>query len=92
MKCDWCQAEGAQETSTTVYWELPDGTRAIEITETPGVSCPACGMEYQTDSVINELEDHLMIIDTKKLNKSTSYKELLKQPKLLKKNYFNFQE
>jgi YgiT-type zinc finger domain-containing protein len=34
MTCEWCGAE-ATIGSGTVYWELPDGTRAIEIKETP---------------------------------------------------------
>ncbi|WLR49686.1 YokU family protein [Bacillus tianshenii] len=90
MRCDWCQAEDAQQTLTTVYWELPDGSRAIEITETPGVSCSECGMVYQPDTTVNEIEDHLMIIDTSKLPKSMTYTKLFEQPKLLKRNYFNF--
>jgi len=90
MKCQWCEAEAAKEIKCTVYWELPDGTRAIEITETPGVHCSSCGMEYQTEKTIEELEDQLMLIDTKKLGKTIVYDSLLSQPRLLKKNYFKF--
>ncbi len=90
MKCDWCEADGAKEITCTVYWELPDGTRAIEITETPGVHCTLCGMEYQTEKTIEGLEDQLMLIDTKKLKKTIEYDVLMSQPRLLKKNYFKF--
>lgn len=89
MKCEWCQHEDAQEMLTTVYWELPDGSRAIEVHDTPGVTCTSCGMVYQTEDITNAIEDHLMIIDTKKLPKSMTYAELFEQPKLLKRNYFN---
>ncbi len=90
MKCEWCHAEGAVEVTSTVYWELPDGTRAIEITDTPGVHCSTCGMEYQIGKVIEELEDQLLLIDTKKLENTVVYDVLMSQPRLLKKNYFKF--
>ncbi|MFS0823294.1 YokU family protein [Bacillus sp. 1P02SD] len=90
MKCMWCESEKARESTNSVFWELPDGTRAIEITETPNVRCEACGMEYQEEDIINEIEDHLMIIDTKKLSKAIQYKELMKIPRFLKQNYFRF--
>ncbi|WP_227938232.1 YokU family protein [Alkalihalobacillus deserti] len=90
MKCEWCEEDGAKVISCTVYWELPDGSRAIEITETPGIYCKSCGMEYQTESTIIQLEDQLMIIDTKNLEKTITYTQLMAQPKLLKHNYFRF--
>lgn len=90
MKCEWCVEEEAKAISTTVYWELPDGSRAIEITKTPGFYCHSCGMEYQSESLITQIEDQLMIIDTKKLEKSITYEQLMNQPKLLKQNYFRF--
>ncbi|MFC0472325.1 YokU family protein [Halalkalibacter kiskunsagensis] len=90
MSCEWCEEPEIESITCTVYWELPDGTRAIEITTTPGIQCNACGMEYQSEDVINELEDHLMLIDTTKIGKSISYNELMDQPKLLKRNYFRF--
>ncbi|MFC0559641.1 YokU family protein [Halalkalibacter alkalisediminis] len=90
MKCEWCDANEATAISCTVYWELPDGSRAIEITETPGFYCNSCGMEYQSEKIIIQLEDQLMIIDTKKLEKTTTYEQLMAQPKLLKQNYFRF--
>ncbi len=90
MKCEWCETDGAEEVNTTVYWELPDGTRAIEITETPGISCSACGMEYQADETVRELEDQLFLVDTSKIDKTIVYKELMELPRFLKRNYFNF--
>jgi uncharacterized YokU family protein len=90
MKCEWCEAENATELTCTVYWELPDGTRAIEITDTPGMKCSACGMEYQTEKTIEELEDQLLLIDTKKIGKIITYQSLMAQPRLLKRNYFKF--
>ncbi len=90
MKCEWCEAEGAKEKACTVYWELPDGTRAIEITNTPGVYCSLCGMEYQTEKTIEELEDQLMLIDTKRLKHTIEFDVLMSQPRLLKRNYFKF--
>ncbi|WP_332696224.1 YokU family protein [Halalkalibacter lacteus] len=90
MNCAWCEELEAESVTCTVYWELPDGTRAIEITNTPGFKCNACGMEYQSEDVINDLEDHLMLIDTSKIGKSIAYDQLMEYPKLLKRNYFRF--
>ncbi|MEH7237578.1 YokU family protein [Bacillus sp. JJ1562] len=86
----WCESEKAREVTNSVFWELPDGTRAIEITETPSVKCEACGIEYQEESIIKEIEDQLMLIDTKKLSKTVQYKELMDTPRILKHNYFRF--
>jgi uncharacterized YokU family protein len=90
MKCEWCEEEAVIEITCTVYWELPDGTRAIEITETPGMKCSSCGMEYQREATIEALEDQLLLIDTSKIGKEISYKTLMDQPKFLKRNYFRF--
>ncbi|MFT4414078.1 YokU family protein [Fredinandcohnia humi] len=90
MECMWCHSDEAKQGTQSVYWELPDGTRAIEITNTPCVICKSCGMEYQEESIINEIEDQLMLIDTKQLDKKLSYEELLSVPKLLKRNYFRY--
>lgn len=87
--CEWCGNE-AKNSENSVYWELPDGTRAIEITETPAIVCNQCKMEYQTDEVTKEIEDQLFLVDTKKIGKSISYKELMALPRLLKRNYFDF--
>lgn len=87
--CEWCGQE-AQKVENTVYWELPDGTRAIQITDTPAVACEECKMVYQTDEITKEIEDQLFLIDTKLIGKTISYKELMALPRLLKRNYFDF--
>ncbi|NRD80452.1 YokU family protein [Bacillus sp. BRMEA1] len=89
ITCEWC-GDQARICQSTVYWELPDGTRAIKITETPAVSCTSCLMVYQTDQVTKEIEDQLFLVDTKKIGKSISYQELMALPRLLKRNYFDF--
>lgn len=89
LLCDWCGLD-AEKGENTVYWELPDGTRAIQITEAPAVVCKECKMVYQTDEITKEIEDQLFLIDTKKIGKSISYKELMAFPRLLKRNYFDF--
>lgn len=88
LKCEWCEAASAVEATCTVYWELPDGMRAIEITDAPGIKCPSCGMEYQSEQIIEEIEDQLLLIDTKVIGKSITYEALMKIPRLLKRNYF----
>jgi uncharacterized YokU family protein len=87
--CDWCGSE-AKKGEESVYWELPDGTRAIEITKTPAVVCCECDMIYQTDEVTKQIEEQLFLIDSKKIGKSISYDEFMALPRLLKKNYFDF--
>lgn len=87
--CEWCGQE-AKNGENIVYWELPDGTRAIEITETPAIICTSCEMIYQSDQVTKEIEDQLFLIDTKKIDKRISYQELMALPRLLKRNYFDF--
>ena len=85
---------GVEETQAagknTVYWELPDGSRAIEITGTPAVICTACDMTYQKDDVTKEIEDQLFLVNTRLIGKSISFKELMELPRLLKQNYFDF--
>ncbi|TYR81194.1 YokU family protein [Priestia megaterium] len=90
VQCAWCEEEKAVQTTNTAFWELPDGTRSIEITDVPCVSCSACGISYQEEEVIEEIETQLLLIDTKILSVTTSYDELLKMPRLLKRNYFKF--
>jgi uncharacterized YokU family protein len=90
MQCEWCEESTADEITCTVYWELPDGSRAIEISETPGMLCSACGMEYQSVETIEKLEDQLLLIDTSKIGDSISYESLMATPRLLKRNYFRF--
>jgi uncharacterized YokU family protein len=90
MKCKWCEADEAVENKNTVYWELPDGSRAIIITETPSRNCLACGMEYQEDDITKEIEDQLFLINTIDLENELSYATLMNKPRLLKRNYFDF--
>ncbi|WP_054635749.1 YokU family protein [Thalassobacillus sp. C254] len=90
--CEWCESESAVTSKTTVYWELPDGTRAIEITDTPGVQCKECGMVYQEEDTIIQLEDQLLLIDTDQVAKSISYQKLMEIPRRLKRNYFRYDE
>jgi uncharacterized YokU family protein len=87
--CEWCGGK-ATKGEGTVYWELPDGSRAIEITATPVVICKECNMMYQTDNVTKEIEDQLFLVDTKVISNSIRFKELMEHPKLLKRNYFDF--
>ncbi|WP_307891769.1 YokU family protein [Bacillus swezeyi] len=89
-RCDWCEEVKAEHDQTTVYWELPDGMKAIEITHTPAVKCRSCGMVYQKDAVIEEIENQLLLIDTKKLPLSVSFDTLMKTERILKRNYFDF--
>lgn len=63
LLCDWCGSK-ANKGENTVYWELPDGSRAIQITETPAVICSTCTMVYQTDEVTKQIEDQLLLVDT----------------------------
>ena len=53
----------------SVFWELPDGTKAIEITETPSITCHDCKMTYQTEQIVSEIENQLYLIDCKQLGK-----------------------
>ncbi len=89
-ECEWCGCDSAKECLSSVFWELPDGTRAIEITNVPSRKCSECKMDYQEEEIIQEIEDQLMLIDTKKISTLISYNELMEIPRLLKKNYFRF--
>jgi uncharacterized YokU family protein len=88
--CEWCDSSEAVAAENTVYWELPDGSRAIKITNTPCIKCKECNMTYQTEKVIEEIEEHLLLIDTKKLSDVLTYEEFKATPRWLKFNYFNF--
>lgn len=88
--CMWCEEDGASLITGTVYWELPDGTNTIQITEVPSINCEHCNMVYQTDECVKEIEDQLFLIDTKQLEKSLTFNELMEKPRLLKRNYFDF--
>ncbi|WP_042457516.1 YokU family protein [Neobacillus dielmonensis] len=88
--CEWCNSKKITAITSSVFWELPDGTSAIEIKETPTLSCPDCSMVYQSERTVKEIEDQLFLIDCKKIGKVVSYQELMALPRLLKKNYFDF--
>lgn len=90
MSCEWCESEKVISSSDTVYWELPDGSRAIEIKETPTFICQDCHINYQSNSIVKDIEDQLFLINTKNLPQSITYRELMNIPRLLKKNYFDF--
>lgn len=90
VKCVWCESEKIVHGSDTVYWELPDGSRAIKISEVPSVICQDCCMVYQTDAVVKEIEDQLFLINTKVIGQETSFTNLMALPRLLKRNYFDF--
>ncbi|AUZ26767.1 YokU family protein [Bacillus subtilis] len=88
--CEWCGELEAVPGWNTVYWELPDGTRAIELTDTPAMVCAFCGMTYQEETTIKEIEDQLLLIQTKKLPDSLTYQQLMETERILKRNYFDF--
>lgn len=90
MTCQWCDSPNIIESTNTVYWELPDGTKSIEIKETPCVVCQDCCMTYQTDEIISAIEEQLFLINTKELEKTVAYLKLMQHPRLLKRNYFDF--
>ncbi|MFS0764539.1 MULTISPECIES: YokU family protein [Peribacillus] len=88
--CPWCEKGKLASVNGTVYWELPDGTRAVEITETPSSRCESCDALFQSDEIVKEIENQLFLIDTKQLEKQTTYSELMNMKRLLKRNYFDF--
>ncbi|WP_246056048.1 YokU family protein [Alteribacter natronophilus] len=90
MICNWCKSDAAVNSLESAYWELPDGSRAVEITQVPSIKCHDCGMIYIEEEKINDIEDQFMLIDTNKLGMVFSYKTLMDQPRFLKRNYFNF--
>ncbi|TKH05593.1 YokU family protein [Peribacillus simplex] len=88
--CPWCEKGKLASVNGTVYWELPDGTRAVEITETPSSHCQSCDALFQSDEIVKEIENQLFLIDSKQLEKQTTYSELMNMKRLLKRNYFDF--
>ncbi|AZB43212.1 YokU family protein [Bacillus sp. FJAT-42376] len=90
MTCEWCGSEAIASAEMNVYWELPDGTRAIEITGAPSVECASCQMKYQEAHVVKEIENQLFLIRTANLEDCISYVQLMAEPRILKKNYFDF--
>lgn len=90
INCEWCNSTNVNLTSESVFWELPDGTRAIEIEATPTHHCLDCDMLYQSETIVKNIEDQLFLIDCKQIEKVISFEELMSRPRLLKKNYFDF--
>ncbi|MEH7159457.1 YokU family protein [Neobacillus drentensis] len=88
--CEWCDSTNVAKTTDSVFWELPDGTKAIEITDTPTHFCPDCLMIYQSELIVKEIENQLYLINCKQLGKVISFEELMAIPRLLKRNYFDF--
>ena len=89
-RCEWCDEKEVQVTTSSVYWELPDGSRAITITDVPSFHCEKCKFTYQKEEMIKSIEDQLFLISTKLLPASVTFDDLMKQPRLLKRNYFDF--
>lgn len=92
VQCEWCGSTHITQKLQKVFWELPDGTRAIEILQTPTNCCSHCNMEYQSTQIVKEIEDQLFLINTKMLNKSINFKDLMEIPRILKRNYFDFSD
>lgn len=90
IECEWCDSTNVEQTADSVFWELPDGSRAIEITRTPTYCCRDCDMIYQSEVIVKEIENHLYLIDCKQIGKVITFEELMKIQRLLKKNYFDF--
>ena len=88
--CPWCEVGELESVTDSVYWELPDGTRAIEISDTPSFYCDNCCALFQGDEVVEKIEEQLFLIDTKQLGSPITYEDLLKMKRLLKRNYFDF--
>ncbi|MBA9027692.1 MULTISPECIES: YokU family protein [Bacillaceae] len=88
--CTWCEVTGVVLGSGSVFWELPDGTKAIEILNTPTYTCENCGAVYQSDETVKQIEDQLFLISTVDLSKTVDYQDLMKMKRLLKRNYFDF--
>ncbi|MGO4888649.1 YokU family protein [Anaerobacillus sp. MEB173] len=88
VKCQWCRADKANQTKKLAHWELPDGRRAITITNIPSIHCSNCKMHYIADETVEKIEDQLLLIDTKKLSNSVSYDALMEIPRIIPKNYF----
>jgi uncharacterized YokU family protein len=88
MHCEWCSSTETQAGENTVYWELPDGSRAITITNTPCIQCHSCEMVYQTEDTVELIKEQLILIHTKKLELTLSYEQLMNTPRWLKMNYF----
>ncbi|PLR98868.1 YokU family protein [Bacillus sp. T33-2] len=89
-RCEWCECEKIMHGSKSVFWELPDGSRAIEITHTPTITCQDCHISYQTEKIVKQIEDQLFLVNTTLIDKTIKFEELMALPRLLKRNYFDF--
>lgn len=89
-RCEWCESQNISKVTYNVYWELPDGTRAIKISDVPSIVCNDCQMIYQSEVLVKEIEDQLYLINTNDIGAETSFTNLMTQPRLLKRNYFDF--
>jgi uncharacterized YokU family protein len=92
MECLWCESKEAEPSVNTTYWEFPDGSCSIELTNVPCVKCPSCGVEYQEEEIIEKIETQLLLINTKQIGPSMDYGEFLKLPRVLKRNYLKSQK
>lgn len=88
--CEWCNSPNVEQAADSVFWELPDGSRAIEISETPTHHCHDCGMFYQSEKIVKDIENQLFLINCQQIGKVISFHGLMEIPRLLKKNYFDF--
>jgi uncharacterized YokU family protein len=87
MECLWCEEDGAEIHLTTVQWQLPDGSRSIELTDVPSVKCSLCGADYQEEDVVEKIETQLLLVEGKHLPFSMKYEDFMKMPRCLKRNY-----
>lgn len=88
--CEWCEKSGITQVSDTVFWELPDGTKAIEIQSVPSFHCRHCLTTYQNPEIVKDIENQLFIIETKSIENVLTFEDLMNKPRLLKRNYFDF--
>ena len=89
MNCMWCDSTEAKESLNTVYWELPDGTKAIETKRHHAfLFLMWYGLSIRSNSERNRRS--IVLIYTKDLPKQLTYEELMGRPRLLKRNYFDF--
>ncbi|MGG1518818.1 YokU family protein [Paenibacillus oryzisoli] len=85
MPCVWCDAEATQDSVKDCYWILPDGKKAIQITDVPAIACPACGT-YVLEATSQLIEEKLYWHDVAALGSVFSYSALMKAPRV--QNWF----
>lgn len=88
MKCRWCEVENPINRTMTTYWELPSGLRAIQLKAVPSIYCSHCHIEEVDETILEELEDQLLLVDESAIPDETTYELLMKMPRRLKRNYF----